>query len=223
MNILIADTETTGLESPIGLVEVAWAFLKYSEEFNEYFIEDGTDQCITVNPEMPITEGASAKHGIRDEDITPDLPTISEVEFPKEPCILVCHNIPFDRPLLEPYLNITNSICTLQLSRRLIHGCDNYQLGTLAAYLGLSRQISHRASGDVVHCAELLIHMLTKFSLTIDQALEFLNKPFVYNYMPWGKHKGLLMSDVPRGYLIWLSKQDLDNDMKSTVKYFLEK
>lgn len=219
--IVVLDTETTGLEPPIGIVEVAWLNIKYNEEFNEYYIDEDSFQNHLVNPERHISESASAKHGIRDEHITPDLPVLSEVPLPKEPCLLVCHNVPFDRPLVEPYMNIEAELCTLQLSRRLIAGCDNHKLGTLAAYLGLSNQLSHRAGGDITHCAELLMWMLSKVNKDITWALEFLSMPFVFNTMPWGKHKGLSMCDVPKGYLAWLIKQDLDSDMRTTLKYYL--
>lgn len=220
-NILVIDAETTGLVEPIGLVEASWAFVRYNEEYNEYTLDEESSHTFTTNPCRSINCAASAKHGIRDEDVTDDLPKIEDLPFPKEPCIFVAHNTPFDRPIFEPYLNVVDELCTLVLSRRLIHGPDNHQLATLACYCGLSRQISHRASGDVVHCAELLIWLLTKTGWTIDQMLAFYKQPWVCKFMPWGKHAGELMTDVPKSYLGWLSRQDLDRDMRTTVNYHL--
>jgi uncharacterized protein (DUF3820 family) len=39
--------------------------------------------------------------------------------------------------------------------------------------------------------------------------------------MPFGKHKGLKMEEVPADYLQWLAKTDLDGDLRYTVEYFL--
>jgi len=40
--------------------------------------------------------------------------------------------------------------------------------------------------------------------------------------MPFGKHKGTLLGEVPRGYLQWLHKQDfLREPLKSRVRQVL--
>ena len=36
--------------------------------------------------------------------------------------------------------------------------------------------------------------------------------------MPYGKHKGMLFSEVPQDYLEWLLGTELDEDMAFTVK-----
>jgi uncharacterized protein (DUF3820 family) len=41
--------------------------------------------------------------------------------------------------------------------------------------------------------------------------------------MPFGKHKGMLFSEVPRDYLEWLSGTEMDEDMAHTVKKHLER
>ena len=39
--------------------------------------------------------------------------------------------------------------------------------------------------------------------------------------MPFGKHKGMLFSEVPQDYLEWLQGTELDEDMAYTVKTHL--
>jgi hypothetical protein len=39
--------------------------------------------------------------------------------------------------------------------------------------------------------------------------------------VPFGKHKGLKMAEVPRDYLQWLSSTDLDEDLAYTVGHYL--
>jgi uncharacterized protein (DUF3820 family) len=41
--------------------------------------------------------------------------------------------------------------------------------------------------------------------------------------MPFGKHKGLLFSEVPSDYLEWLLTTELDEDMAFTVRKHLER
>ena len=39
--------------------------------------------------------------------------------------------------------------------------------------------------------------------------------------MPFGKHMGEKMENVPLDYLKWLSTTELDGDMAYTVRYYL--
>jgi uncharacterized protein (DUF3820 family) len=39
--------------------------------------------------------------------------------------------------------------------------------------------------------------------------------------MPFGKHKGLKLNEIPVDYLGWLSGTDFDEDMAYTVKHYL--
>lgn len=41
--------------------------------------------------------------------------------------------------------------------------------------------------------------------------------------IPFGKYKGLRLSDIPMDYLIWLSKKDLHEPLKSLLNTFLER
>jgi uncharacterized protein (DUF3820 family) len=42
--------------------------------------------------------------------------------------------------------------------------------------------------------------------------------------MPFGKHKGEPMADVPRSYLGWMQRSmDLDQDLAHTIKTILNK
>ena len=39
--------------------------------------------------------------------------------------------------------------------------------------------------------------------------------------MPFGKHKGLKMEEVPLDYLQWLSGTDLEEDLRYTIEQYL--
>ena len=51
--------------------------------------------------------------------------------------------------------------------------------------------------------------------------IEVLKNPVIYQRMPFGKHKGLKMEEVPVDYLQWLVGTDLEEDMRYTVERYL--
>lgn len=51
--------------------------------------------------------------------------------------------------------------------------------------------------------------------------IEISTNPILIRRMPFGKHKGMKMEEVPFDYLQWLSSTDLDGDMEYTVKHNL--
>lgn len=216
--VYVMGCETTGIDEPIGVVEVAWARL-YQEEGDWTF---GDSFSSLIKSPYPISCPAGGVNGLRDEDLT-NAPKLEEIEFPKGRIVFVGHNTKFDRPLLEPYLDIEEELCTLVLARRLIPGLENYKLPTISCACSLSRQLGHRAEADVTNTTELLIYLLEGTGWGMEKMVDFYKKPFVHKHMPFGKHAGELMKDVPMSYLAWLSKQDLDKDMRTTVDYELQR
>ena len=47
------------------------------------------------------------------------------------------------------------------------------------------------------------------------------SSPVLVPRMPFGKHKGLNMEEVPKDYLEWLSGTDLDEGLAYTVRHYL--
>ncbi|MBI4518704.1 MAG: GIY-YIG nuclease family protein [Deltaproteobacteria bacterium] len=96
--------------------------------------------------------------------------------------VLVAHNARFDlgflnaaaqaqlgRPLHQPHL------CTLQLARRLLPQLRRRGLDAVAAHFGIALVDRHRALGDALITAEILLHFLdllaARGSTRLDQAL----------------------------------------------------
>jgi len=52
--------------------------------------------------------------------------------------------------------------------------------------------------------------------------IEISTNPVLIRRMPFGKHKGMKMEEVPVDYLQWLSSRELDGDMEYTVRHYLE-
>ena len=56
---------------------------------------------------------------------------------------------------------------------------------------------------------------------TVAKMIELSSKPVLYRKMPFGKHKGLRMEEVPLDYLQWLSGTDLEEDLRYTIEQYL--
>mgnify|MGYP000085433390 CR=1 FL=1 len=85
-------------------------------------------------------------------------------------CILVAHNTSFDYRILRTefkrlgYDFVKKTLCTVELSKKLIPGQDKYKLGTLVKALGIPMSDRHRASGDALATVKLFKLLLDKDS-----------------------------------------------------------
>lgn len=83
-------------------------------------------------------------------------------------CILVAHNTSFDYRILRTeftrlgYDFIRPTLCTVELSQKLIPGQVSYSLGKLVRALGIPVTDRHRASGDAMATVKLFKMLLAK-------------------------------------------------------------
>ena len=101
-----------------------------------------------------------------------------------------------------------------------------YNLQYLRYYLKLNIDaIQHSATGDVLVLVELFQRIYAKVNgQAIDPVANMINissSPVRVPRMPFGKHKGLKMAEVPEDYLQWLAGTDLDEDLTYTVRHYL--
>ena len=221
LSIRAFDTETTGLTPPIAVAELSFARIIEVVPGMSYHIED----CFTmlVDPERPMEPEASEKNGIYDKDIEREKPPpLRDIKLPQDPCYFVAHNVPFDYPLLKNHINVIGTLCTLQMARRFSPKAPTHQLQDLIEWLGISENPTHWAEDDTMACAELLVHYLVTLGWGFMKMYDYLQQPFEYKEMIWGKHRGLAMSDVPTGYLFFLDELELDVDMRHTVNQQLK-
>jgi DNA polymerase III epsilon subunit family exonuclease len=113
-----------------------------------------------IDPERPISPGASAVNGITDDMVT-GKPTIDQV-LPDfllfiKGSVLVAYNAGFDLGFIESALGDRKEILeeyrvidALRLARRLFPGVPRYNLGSVARSLGISADGEHRAMADAV-------------------------------------------------------------------------
>jgi DNA polymerase-3 subunit epsilon len=159
----IIDVETTGL-NPAGerITEIA------------VYLHDGhkiTDEYQTlVNPEKRISHQITGLTGISNRMVT-DKPRFCEVAKEivemTEGRIIVGHNVSFDyRFLRAEYKRLfydfkRKTLCTRQLSRKLLPGKHSYGLGSLSRDLDITNESRHRAGGDALATVKLFEHLRT--------------------------------------------------------------
>lgn len=161
---VILDIETTGGKfNEEGITEIA------IYKFDGYEV---VDQFISlVNPEKPIQEFVVKLTGINNKMLK-NAPKFYEVakriiEITSD-CILVAHNTAFDYRILSTefdrlgYEFNRNTLCTVELSQKLILDQPSYSLGKLTKSLGIPISERHRASGDALATVQLFKLLLEK-------------------------------------------------------------
>jgi len=160
----ILDIETTGGKfNEEGITEIA------IYKFDGHQI---VDQFISlVNPEREIQPFVVNLTGIN-SGMLKNAPKFYEVakrivEITKD-CVLVAHNANFDNRILTTEfrrLGFTyerKTLCTVELSKKLIPDLASYKLGKLCKTLGIPISSRHRADGDAIATVQLFKLLLNK-------------------------------------------------------------
>ncbi len=160
----ILDIETTGGKyNEEGITEIA------IYKFDGHTI---TDQFISlVNPEIPIQPFVVNLTGINN-DMLRQAPKFYEVAKRiveiTEDSIIVAHNASFDYRILQTEFNRLGfeferqTLCTVELSKKLLPDVKSYSLGKLVRELGIPMSDRHRASGDAKATVTLFKLLLSK-------------------------------------------------------------
>ncbi|MDD5278758.1 MULTISPECIES: putative quorum-sensing-regulated virulence factor [Acidithiobacillus] len=216
-NSLIIDTETTGFSDPVEPIEIAWIQLS-AEPMGE-----NLDSAMNVTKEFEqrykssqaISFSAMATHHITEADLA-DCPPPSDFSLPPDTAFLVGHNIDYDWSVIgKPDIP---RICTLALSRRLWPDDLGHSLGAMMYRLldkGEAKELlknAHSAYHDVLMTKMLLHKILERMPKvrTWERLWDASERARVPIVMPFGKHKGTAIADLPDDYCDWLLKQ---NDM----------
>ena len=212
---IIFDTEATGIKEPV-LIEAAWLELESIEPFTvaNPFVQ-------RYNPGKPITLGALATHHIMDEELV-DCPPASSFRLPDDVSYIIGHNVDFDWEVIgKPEIK---RICTLALARKLWPDLDSHTQSALLYYLernSAREQLrnAHSALTDVGICAVILDHICQQLSVKMVEDLYIESeKARIPTTMPFGKHKGTLLVDIPSDYKEWLLGQgDIDPYLRKAL------
>ncbi|PJD94017.1 MAG: DNA polymerase III subunit epsilon [Parachlamydia sp.] len=202
---LFYDTETTGVRADKDrVIELA----VYDPETNRTFER-------LINPGVPIPPEATAIHHISD-DMVAQAPSFAEIieEF-KDFCagdvVLVAHNNDqFDVHFLrneffrcQQELPSWKFFDTLKWARRYRPDLPRHTLQSLRNVYGIAENNAHRALDDVLVLYQVYMNMID--DLSMDEAYALLNQPKDIQHMPFGKHQGALLKDVPAHYVKWLA------------------
>ena len=114
-------------------------------------------------------------------------------------------------------------ISTIKLARYLDKNgvIPKYNLQYLRYYLGLEIDAkTHDVLGDILVLEAVFKRIQAKFVANelenpVHDMMKISNNPILIPRMPFGKHMGLLFSEVPQDYLEWLQGTELDGDLAS--------
>jgi DNA polymerase-3 subunit epsilon len=160
----IVDIETTGGKyNEEGITEIA-IYKHNGEKIIDQFIS-------LINPKRSIQPYVVKLTGISEKMLrnSPKFYEVAKriVEI-TEGCILVAHNAKFDYRILKleferlGFKYSRKSICTVELSKKLIPDLKSYSLGKLVRSLGIPISDRHRASGDAIATTKLFELLITK-------------------------------------------------------------
>ncbi|MEC4116426.1 exonuclease domain-containing protein [Myroides phaeus] len=160
----ILDIETTGGQfNEEGITEIAI----YKFDGNQI-----VDQFISlVNPEKEIQPFVVKLTGINNAmlRLAPKFYEVAKriIEI-TENCVIVAHNAEFDYRVIRNefrrlgYDFARNTLCTVELSQKLLPDMQSYSLGKLVRSLGIPIADRHRASGDASATVKLFELLLSK-------------------------------------------------------------
>jgi DNA polymerase-3 subunit epsilon len=205
MRAIYYDTETTGTRpGKDRVVELA----AYDPLRDKTF-------CSLIQPGCPIPPEASAISKITD-DMVKDAPSFAEVihdfvAFCEDDVVLIAHNNDaFDKLFLEDEFKRSGVpfpswkfIDSLKWSRKYRNDLPRHSLQFLREVYAISANQAHRALDDVMVLYQIFSRMIGDLSL--ETVMNLLGEVRDLNRMPFGKHQGTNLADMPKHYVGWLN------------------
>ena len=185
-----------------------------------------------VDPEgVPISPGARRVHKITDEELEGAPPFVEAAPPFATAATYAAHRASFDRARLQfP----GTWLCTWKLALRAFPDCPAHGLQSLVRRLSLKPDLpedshAHRALYDAACTVELLRACAAVLMPRCEGPLDFLaraarvsREPGLLVRLRFGRHKGMLVREVPTDYLIWMANEhDMDVDARFTATHEL--
>lgn len=218
------DTETTGVKpGKDRIIEIA----AFDPEEDRTF-------CTFTNPECPIPPESTQITSITDEMVK-DAPLIKEAleqfaDFCSGEVVLIAHNNDaFDQLFLNAEFERAgieipewSFIDSLKWSRKYRSDLPRHSLQFLREAYGIEANQAHRALDDVMVLHQVFSKMVD--DLEMKTIISLLQKKSQVQRMPFGKHAGKLLSEVPKTYVQWLAREGaLDKKENTELKESFEK
>jgi len=219
---VILDTETSG-KGP-GAVVIESARMALTPTPLEFMKQPPAEAWMETKlygmPEgLDMELGALVVHGILPDEIKGLEPFKG---FNYHGKYVVGHNVDFDVEITG--YHGSSRICTLALSRFLWPHLDSHTQGAVMLHIGLMTRKglpwaldliknAHRAGDDVLNCSRILKVIISVLSRTDHlkhhaeswEALAELSLAAqIPKVMPFGKHKGVAIEDVPQDFIDWM-------------------
>lgn len=205
MRCIFYDTETTGLSPERDrIIEIA----AYDPTRDLSLVK-------FINPGCPIPPEATAIHHITDEMVS-GAPGFTDVAaafaaFCEGEVVLIAHNNDaFDLPFLRkefgragidmpgwPFLD------SLKWARRYRPDLPRHTLQYLREVYGVAANNAHRALDDVIVLHQVFKLMTDDLPAKTIHAL--MSRPRAMRTMPFGKHQGMPLKQLPADYVRWLA------------------
>lgn len=233
MRLTAYDFETTGVD-PHTCEPVQYAAIVVDIADNgEYTVIDQSKEYFKIQaPEVP--EGAFNVHGIN-KRVTENLGVDPYVVLPSiSGTVLGYNNQRYDDVILTRYGGDIQSSVDIFKAVSRINVKSKFRSRKLSdvfeALTGRRADNAHDALADVVMTLDLIRPIMWELETkTFKDLVNLINKPLadVHMHMPFGKYKGVKLSEVvvtDRKYLEWLNRGDIWNkDLKNSIKAALEK
>ena len=236
MRVLVHDYETTGVNSRrCGVVQSAIWIADFEEDGSYEVI---AQEVAMHNPGRPIPSGASAVHGIYTHDVE-HLPLFTEslaetmaqaFEVFSPVAVMGYNNTGFDNVIAHRFglpetglenIDVFPEIRKMRDAKLL----ENAKLTTAYSTLTGDTEIdkAHDAEFDLHMTCAIIPHLMTHLKIdTFSGLVRHLNTRVVDvdMKMPFGKHEGLELSEVPKSYRRWLMKDPnkLDPDLRASLE-----
>lgn len=221
MSAIVFDTETTGFDDPVKIVEAAYITLDENFKCAATYYEQ-------FDPGRPISFGAMAAHHIVLEDLVGCDPS-DDFMLPPDVEYLIGHNVDFDwKAIGSPCVNEEGAtikrIDTLALFRKHFPDVDSHtQSAMLYFFYGpkarsMAKQ-AHSALEDVRNLHRLLLELKAKLGFeTYEELWQFSEVARIPDKITFGKHDGMKIVDLPRDYKNWLLRQEwLDPYLRKAI------
>jgi len=131
-------------------------------------------------------------------------------QFCNGDCVLIAHNNDaFDKPFIQSEFERNNVsfpewpfIDSLKFSRKYRPDLPRHSLQHLREYHGIEANNAHRALDDVIILHQVFSLMID--DLSMDAIIELMSQKQILRHMPFGKHRGTPLKEMPPGYVRWL-------------------
>ena len=227
--LAVLDTETVSTADDADIIEYSFSIWQQGDDLGNITAKFNTTQEIAPGASAVhfLTNDDLTAYPMMSEDRVVLDTLESGIEY------FAGHNVNFDYrmihnnlerhgyPIPESVHNKDNWIDTLRMAKKMYSqdmSFENLKLSYLWFRLGVNKKVQkkivpHSAEDDVLMCFHVMMFMLEEL---IDQGIidpngdvgkelvQYCTTPMRYHTMPFGKHKGMTMNEVPLNYLEWM-------------------